>query len=154
MKILISIRPKWCKLIADGKKTLEVRKTKPRCSLPFKAFIYESKSTDKSRLVVYVDSNEPCKYYKGSGKIIGEFICDKIVDIDIPYPAHQQETNENVLKQSCMTYMEMHRYAGNKKVYGYRISNAVIYDEPKSLSDFQLKKAPMSWQYVKEGRHE
>ena len=77
MKMLISIRPKWCKLIADGKKTLEVRKTKPRCSLPFKAFIYESKSTDKSRLVVYVDSNEPCKYYKGSGKVIGEFICDK-----------------------------------------------------------------------------
>ena len=52
MKILISIRPKWCKLIADGKKTLEVRKTKPRCSLPFKAFIYETRSTDKSRLVV------------------------------------------------------------------------------------------------------
>ena len=50
MKILLSIRPKWCKLIADGKKTLEVRKTKPRCPLPFKAFIYESKSTDKSRL--------------------------------------------------------------------------------------------------------
>jgi len=50
MKILISIRPKWCKLIADGKKTIEVRKTKPRCPLPFKAFIYESKSTDKSRL--------------------------------------------------------------------------------------------------------
>lgn len=150
MKILISIRPKWCKLIADGKKTLEVRKTKPRCQLPFKAFIYESKSTDKSRLTVYVDGNEPACYYKGSGKVIGEFICDKIVDIGVPYPAYRQETDKNILKQSCMTYMELHQYAKGKTVYGYYISNVVIYDEPRDLSDFCLKKAPMSWQYVKE----
>lgn len=99
MKILISIRPKWCKLIADGEKTLEVRKTKPRCQLPFKAFIYESKSTDKSRLTVYVDGNEPACYYKGSGKVIGEFICDKIVDIGVPYPAYHllPEKSTNVM---------------------------------------------------------
>ena len=27
--VLISIQPKWCELIASGKKTVEVRKTRP-----------------------------------------------------------------------------------------------------------------------------
>jgi len=31
--ILMSIQPKWCKLIAHGNKTIEVRKTKPNKGL-------------------------------------------------------------------------------------------------------------------------
>ena len=32
-EVLISIQPKWCELIASGKKTVEVRKTKPKIDL-------------------------------------------------------------------------------------------------------------------------
>ena len=38
--VLISIQPKWCELIASGKKTVEVRKTKPKLETPFKCYIY------------------------------------------------------------------------------------------------------------------
>lgn len=38
--VLISIRPEWCKLIASGRKTVEVRKNEPKLSKPFKCFIY------------------------------------------------------------------------------------------------------------------
>ncbi|MGN0539812.1 MAG: ASCH domain-containing protein [Candidatus Fimenecus sp.] len=38
--VLMSIQPRWCELIANGKKTLEVRKTKPKLSTPFKVYIY------------------------------------------------------------------------------------------------------------------
>lgn len=41
--VLISISPKWCKKIASGKKTIEVRKTRPKCETPFKCFIYCTK---------------------------------------------------------------------------------------------------------------
>ena len=41
--ILISIQPKWCELIASGKKTIEVRKTRPKLETPFKCYIYETK---------------------------------------------------------------------------------------------------------------
>lgn len=34
--VLISIKPKWCELIANGKKTIEVRKTRPKCDTPVK----------------------------------------------------------------------------------------------------------------------
>lgn len=37
--VLTSIQPKWCELIASGKKTVEVRKTKPKLKTPFKVYI-------------------------------------------------------------------------------------------------------------------
>ena len=37
--VLISIQPKWCELIASGKKTIEVRKTAPKLETPFKCYI-------------------------------------------------------------------------------------------------------------------
>ena len=42
--VLMSIRPKWCELIANGKKTIEVRKTRPKMETPFKCYIYEAKA--------------------------------------------------------------------------------------------------------------
>jgi hypothetical protein len=33
--VLMSIQPKWCELIASRKKTVEVRKTKPKLDVPF-----------------------------------------------------------------------------------------------------------------------
>lgn len=38
--VLISIRPKWVEKIANGEKTIEVRKTKPKLETPFKCYIY------------------------------------------------------------------------------------------------------------------
>ena len=40
--ILLSIKPKYVELIANGEKTIEVRKTAPQ-EVPFKAYIYETK---------------------------------------------------------------------------------------------------------------
>ena len=37
--IMISIKPKYCELIISGKKTIEVRRTKPKIDTPFKWFI-------------------------------------------------------------------------------------------------------------------
>ena len=37
--VLISIKPKWCEFIIDGKKTVEIRKTKPKIETPFKCYI-------------------------------------------------------------------------------------------------------------------
>ena len=41
--VLISIRPKWCELIANGTKTVEVRKSRPKIATPFKCYIYCTK---------------------------------------------------------------------------------------------------------------
>ena len=48
--VLISIQPKWCELIASGKKTVEVRKTKPKLETPFKVYIYCTQGKEQKEL--------------------------------------------------------------------------------------------------------
>ncbi len=38
--VLCSVQPQWCELIANGKKTIEIRKTIPKIPTPFKGYIY------------------------------------------------------------------------------------------------------------------
>lgn len=40
--VLISIRPEWVEKIANGRKTIEVRKTKPYLSTPFKCYMWRN----------------------------------------------------------------------------------------------------------------
>lgn len=42
--VMLSVQPKWCKVIASGKKTIEVRKTKPKLETPFKCYIYQMRA--------------------------------------------------------------------------------------------------------------
>ena len=44
--IMLSIRPQWCEMIASGKKTIEVRKTRPKLDTPLKCYIYCTSGTE------------------------------------------------------------------------------------------------------------
>lgn len=122
--VLISIRPKWCELIASGKKTIEVRKTCPKLETPFKVYIYQS-------LPKRGDWNER------DGRVIGEFVCDKIDKIRVFENGAVQFWMLNNLHNSCLEYDELADYIGwGKHGYGWHISDLVIYDKPKELSEF------------------
>ncbi len=83
--VLISINPKWCELIASGKKTVEVRKTRPKIDTPFKVYIYETKGKLRwCNKCQDSDCERPypgCACFEGYGKVIGEFVCDQIDEI-------------------------------------------------------------------------
>lgn len=150
--ILLSIKPKYVELIASGKKTIEVRKIAPK-EVPFKAYIYCSK--DKPYLYRIDDDNnfeltntlrpktyEYVKdYNEQNGKVIGEFICDKVYSIKnqgnsfVVANEEQGVTNE-IARQSCLEYDDMVGYLGNKDGYGLHITDLKIYDKPKELSMF------------------
>lgn len=140
MAVLISIKPKYCELIASGKKTIEVRKTRPKCETPFKCYIYCTKEKPIKGETFSGDKYE--LHYKGSGKVIGEFICTKTESFDVPYPAFQNEMRKDILEKSCLSYYELHRYAYHDNLYGWHISNLKIYDKPKKLSDFHKPCTP------------
>ena len=127
--VLISIQPHWCELIASGEKALEVRKTRPKLETPFKCYIYCTKS---KKGWFWFDSPN----IRRDGAVIGEFICDKINRFDVPYPAYQKELDPAILKESCCTYYQLHRYAYHDSLYGWHISDLKIYDKPKALSAF------------------
>lgn len=123
--VLISIQPKWCELIASGKKTVEVRKTKPELKTPFKCYIYET-------LGYKIKLSNICKgaVYIGCGKVIGEFVCDNIIS------AGRGNYVAIPKRESCLDALDLMDYADGKTVYGWHISNLKIYDEPKELGEF------------------
>ena len=130
--VLISIKPKWCELIASGKKTIEVRKTKPKLETPFKCYIYCTKdNTFAEKTLRGFDDNGKAIYYKANkGKVIGEFVCDRIITAPvgkycrIPILASQIDA------------FDLLEYADEKTIYGWHISDLVIYDKPRELSEF------------------
>ena len=134
--VLIAIRPQWCEKIASGQKTIEVRKTAPQ-EVPFKCYIYETKGQ-----YVKFTHGAHTKYGYGRGKVIGEFICDKVYSIKnrgssfVVANEEQSVTNE-IARQSCLYYDDMVSYFGNKDGFGWHISNLTLYDKPKELSEFR-----------------
>ncbi len=160
--VLISIRPKWCERIASGEKTIEVRKTRPKkLKNPFKCYIYCTQGRDARRL-------------RGSwGKVIGEFTCDGF------WIGSPRNTNPIFCMAARMDGFDTEKYAKDKILYGWHISDLKIYDTPKELTEFHtwekckscsksgyestaciydencmvpvaITKAPQSWCYVEE----
>lgn len=162
--VMISIKPRWCELIASGRKTIEVRKTRPKLEAPFKCYIYCTKETRANMLHLYinggigrqkfgitehwgggkevVDVNPNLPAYRFSsylaeGKVIGEFVCDYILEITPDtYGHHEYFISDDDLNASCLTTNDLWGYANGKTLYGWHISGLVIYDEPKELSGF------------------
>ena len=131
--VLISIRPNWCELIAKLEKTIEVRKTKPAIEAPFKCFIYCTKDNSGiMRSQIWKHNNHVM-----NGKVIGEFICDKIITVDCDSVApFDPETHEYIDQECCFGRETLWEYTNGYCCYGWHISNLVIYDEPKELSEF------------------
>ena len=138
---IVSIRPKWVEKIASGEKIIEVRKSVPK-EVPFKAYIYETKESKKRYLDDRFNSFfNNISHYTDMGKIIGEFICDKVYLIKnqgsrFSVADEEQSVTNEIARQSCLDYDDMVGYLGNKDGYGWHISDLKIYDKPKELSEF------------------
>jgi predicted transcriptional regulator len=124
--VLISIQPKWVELIASGKKTIEVRKTRPKLETPFKCYIYMSQG-DFKNLRSYSDW-----IYQNRMKVIGEFVCDSIDE----YGANYHGWYRYPMEETCLWADEIAGYGQGKHLYGWHISDLVIYDNPKELGEF------------------
>ena len=169
--VLISIQPKWCELIASGKKTVEVRKNRPKVDTPFKVYIYETN---------WKDNTYWKNYHKDKlGKVIGEFVCNEIYSlsqalsgiavVDMDWCLIDPDWFRDA---SCLTDEEVCNYLNDNDGFGWLISDLVIYDKPKELSEFhpycnhadyctecknydfdtkdcrRIKRPPQSWCYV------
>lgn len=169
--VLISIQPEWCRQIANGKKTVEVRKSRPQLETPFKVYIYctcgkgnsENSLLYRSKVFGILTTRKNfigllsiTGYTILSIKIIGEFVVDYIDEI-IPNGLYSEKTKESepyclhtlqTLVGSCLTKEEIQKYLGDNRGYGWHISDLIIYDTPKELSEFGKTKPPQSWCYV------
>lgn len=138
--VLISIKPKWCELIASGQKTVEVRKTKPSAIPPLKCYIYCTKpSFPHEDFLVFDAGTNKIKAFYGGGKVIGEFVCHNIFPLSFcASDASFFDTEPPMdVPGTGLTDKEIAEYLGNGKTgYGWLISDIVIYDKPKELIEF------------------
>ena len=136
--ILISINPEWCKPIASGKKTIEVRKTCPKISPPFRCVIYCTKEFKPNFKYSY-------KTWAGRGKVIGEFVCDRIERFNPDNEDYSiYDIDDDLLTQTCLTHDDLSKYGNGKPLYGWHISKLKIYDKPKPIMQFS-KPCPIEW---------
>ena len=158
--ILMSIQPKWCELIANGKKTVEVRKTKPKLETPFKVYIYCTKGSpylNRHNNRIYLEPKDTLggrgygTYERLSGEVIGEFICNKIDRISHCGTSNKdirlkivdknwcfKELDYEYLNKCQLSYFDINEYTNGCDVYAWHISNLVIYDKPRELNNFYV----------------
>lgn len=127
--VLISIKPEWCEMIALGAKTIEVRKTRPKFETPFKCYIYCTLSGD----AWLTGGKNPVQ---GNGKVIGEFVCDRVEKFPYNRDGYGLRDEADIIARSCVPEKELYHYLQGATPYGWHISNLVIYDKPKELSEF------------------
>ena len=129
--ILMSIHPKWAKLIYEGKKTLEWRKTCPKSVGADKVFLYET---------------FPVK------KVTGFFYCVGIEGLSLTDKDAKFLRKDYVESAGCVPMERLKIYQGNSDcIFGWRIGKVIKFtDVERDLSDFNIKRAPQSWQYVED----
>ena len=149
--VLISIRPKWCELIASGRKTVEVRKTKPKLETPFKVYIYCTNTkpflvwgdvfrgnweTEFTHLSGYNRKEAEKIWDVFNGKVIGEFVCDHIDYWNHHIHDDDTITLERASELSCVSEDNLIQYADLGHFYAWHISDLVIYCEPRGVRGF------------------
>lgn len=176
--VIKSVSPEICEKISTGDCKILISKTAPKCEAPFRGYIYATKM--KKRFVrgistlcnkaLYLcdhklkvlegwditDANITDIFCRVDGKIIGEFICDKIERFSVG-----SLRSDDIVKLACLSYNEMIDYFYKpeeldgktvKQGYAWHISDLKIYDEPKQISDF-LKPCPDPYQYCTICKH-
>lgn len=163
MAIMLSIKPEYVEKILNGKKTIEIRKTIPKCPLPVKVYVYCTKTKP------YIKNGFKCKYapqmyywanndYNDSlnGKVVAEFtlkeyetLCRRNKDKTTTMFVVDREKFE---KYSCLTwdeYCEYHRPKNGKfsNSYAWHIDDLKIYDKPKELSEFKKPELPLGFEW-------
>lgn len=133
--VLMSIQPEYCQLIADGYKTAEVRKNFPKLEAPFKVYIYCTNGKGYSPDIA-------------KGKIIGDFLC--VFAEKFPYNRNGYgiEAENELCAEACLDKNDLYNYLSGAVPYAWHISDLVIYDTPKELSEFGKTRPPQSWYYV------
>lgn len=160
--VLISIQPKWCRLIMNGEKTYELRKNTPKLTTPFKCYIYCTK--EKSSSEILLDTGHQFLDYTPDGKcatktshspynghILGEFICDYIYTVTASRNAFDDKvdvccSDADIVSKSCVDEESIIEYFGDyKDGYAWHIKDFKLYPHPVLLGCFTSKQCTEPW---------
>lgn len=152
---LIADKPKWCRLMMNGKKKIEVRKGTALYKATQKLideygyaqfYVCCSRAKHIKDYLQIENGKYVCNIPKDyeselNGKVIFKFRCYKV--------GLTHEYDGNLLKDSCLTIDEFCDYLGDKiYVYAIHISYLEIFDKPRELSEFYKVGAKEEYEYI------
>ena len=164
--ILISIKPKYLAKILNGEKTIEIRKTMPKCDLPIDVYIYCTKEKEKCCFVDYrpcgnsgyLTTKLDCMGEELNSKVVAKFTLNKVEEISLNrehFVNDQYSTDDldwqELIEKSCLSYKALDNYLQCENGYAWHIDDLVIFDRPKELSEFSVRcpKADVKFNGVK-----
>ena len=119
--MLLSIKPKYAKVILEGKKQYEFRKSRPKEGV--------------DRIIFYASAPQK--------EVVGEALIDEILEGTPKEIWEIAKTAAGITKKFYFSY-----YSGKDKAIAYKLKNVVIYEKPKALSDYGICQAPQSSVYL------
>ena len=169
ISILLPVRPEWLVEILNGEKTIDIRKTMPKCRLPIDVYLYCCKSKKKLffdkvyNKYMYGEDTPKDRFNSLNGKVVAKFTFNKNDNVELERIDYSTEDygyrfNDEVLIKTCLTEEQLESYLLSKDGIGYAwyIDDLQILDEPISLSEnvfgnpktnIAITKAPQSWCY-------
>lgn len=179
--ILMSIQPKWLVKILNGEKTIEIRKSIPKCELPIDVYLYCTKGKSLLRLPTgnkewFLEAPYGWVVDKKTGfngRVVAKFTLNKVEDC-CDMSATELELKSKLSIAEICDYIKA-KEVDPKMVYAWHIKRLEIFNKPKDLWDFHTRhdmlflgramvrkvfqfesvyKAPRSWQYVWEKEQE
>lgn len=151
--IILSVKSEWLVKILNGEKTIEIRKSLPKCDYPIDVYLYCTKPNkspntsngNKTQILTLDESTNKYRLWRSSygevlnGKIVAKFKLNKAERFDVPYPAYFNEVKErlqHIVDGSCLNFMDLHHYLGVSSGYAWHIDNLQIFDKPMELNQF------------------
>lgn len=137
--ILMPYKPKEINQILNGEKTLDLRNFK--IDTPFKILLYCTENTKdwyikteiQGNTIHLIESGNEMFILQNTGKIIGEFIVNKIGKISW----ERLLDNINIPKSACLTLSEFISDCIKKDAYGWHIDELKVYSQPKDLDNYR-----------------
>ena len=168
--IMISIQPQYVEKLLNGEKTIEIRKTMPKCELPCKVYIY---CTMGKNTIVYVERKGEKDWYGNIAKntmivtrpkydymnytnetlvkVVAEFTLNKVDtlerDLNDWLPKNRYDISNELLKNINLNQNELWNYGQGRILYAWHIDDLKVYDKPKYLSEFSVGKAKIDCGY-------
>ena len=146
--ILMSTNPEWVLMTLNGDKIIEIRKTKPKRKLPIDVYIHCTMQDPNSgnALAIMIGN------HLGNGKVVAKFTLREVEKITMrkiwgEWEVYGEHTDFiELCRKSCLEQDEIMDYmGGDRHAYAWHISDLVIFDKPKELSEFRYKKVTMKW---------
>lgn len=164
--------------ILNGEKTIEIRKSMPKCELPIDVYLFCS----KGRQALYNKhfANGELNIYKAyfldeygylkppvlNGKVVAKFTLNKVDELEFYDFWEEQYYWKNTVysatdlaKKTALDIDDIVDYGNSKPLYAWHIDNLIVFDKPMELREFSIspytdwveyrvRKAPKNWQYI------